>query len=350
VKIAHFIFYGPRRAGIYETTRELVQAEAELGADAKIVDTAFVDEKREPETSFRFDRGVDIATMEWAAEADVFVLHSQVPAPLTGQKPTVVALHGAPEYVFYSEIINHDRGDGGFSTILSYAKQDHMKKFVTFWKRHVDFWGIAIGDEKVAYCPAPVNMKDYSPDGEETQEFKKPGKPNVGFCDTWRPIFKKDPYQAIVGFRKFWEENKEARLHLFGIPSEKRRVPLWDRYIQAVSRQAPLFGDMWEHHPDMSKVYRGLDIVVTPVLDESRILRESLASGVPLVGPIGNSYTEYTCDFFKPDSVAAAIDAAWKDLQSKPKELKAALIDKAKQFSAKESAKAFLKVLEEVVK
>jgi hypothetical protein len=149
--IAHFVNVTPKACGLYESTRELCMAECALGYDAKLVD--MVGNRAEAE-SFRLDRGCEIANAEWAKDADVFVLHSAIPEALWNTKPTVMALHGPPEYVLYSELHGHKEGDGGFRTLVMYSTKPWIKKYVTFWERHVPFWKAVYGDDKIAFVQA----------------------------------------------------------------------------------------------------------------------------------------------------------------------------------------------------
>ena len=352
MKICHFINYGPRLAGMYETCRELCAAECALGHEAKLVDTSWMDaEKPEPNT-FRFDRGVDIATSEWAVDADVHVLHSRIPPKLHGKKPVVMLLHGAPEYLFYSQVFHHNEGDGSHSTILHYGQDKAVKMFVTMWERHVPYWQAILGDDRVKLIPPIVDMLAFSPDGDK-EELKKSGKFNIGFCDTWRPTFYKEPFQVIAGVREYWKKNKDAMFHIFGIPSEKKRAKqygnIWDRHILAVQRQGDFFGMIWELHGGMEKVYRALDVVVTMAVDENRIVRETLATGKPLVAPAGNKHTPYTCQIDNPYSVAETLIRVRSDLEASPDAVKEKSLESIKAMGVENSAKEFVKILESVL-
>lgn len=353
MRIAHFVFYGPKRAGIYETSRDLCLAECELGHDAKLVDTSWHDRKEKPPQTFRFDRGVDVATMEWALGADIHVLHSIIPPPLYGKKPAVVVLHGAPEYVFYSELFRHKDGDGGYTTLINYGKDKRVKKFVTFWPRHEEYWKAIMGDDNVAVVPAPVRAGEYTPDGPK-EEFTKGKAFNVGYCDTWRPTFFKDPYQVLIGMRKFWQRFPEdVSLQLFAIPSDKRRADewggLWDRNINAIKAQGDFFGDIWQLHSNMANVYRALDVVITTSVDATRIVREALSCGTPLVAPYGCPYTNYPCDIGDPKSVADSLCEAKDDLEKKPEDVRQHCLATAQQFSDANAARQFVAVLERVL-
>lgn len=352
MNIAHFVRYGPRRAGMYETTRELCAAECGLGHEAKLVDTEFLETGGSAPTTFKYDRGVDVATVEWAENADVHILHSRIPPDIYGKKPAVMILHGAPEYIFYSQVFRHKEGDGSHSTILHYGADENIKAFVTMWERHLPYWQAILGDDKVFHIPPIVNMEDYTPDGEK-EELKGAGGFNIGFCDTWRPTFYKEPFQILPGVREFWKRQEDARLHIFGIPTEAKRAKIygnvWDKHILALERQGDYIGSIWELHSNMEKVYRALDVVITMAVDENRIVREALASGKPLVAPMGNKYTPYTCQIENPISVAETLERVRNDLQEDPEKVKNTSLDNVKSMGVENSAQEFVKVLESVL-
>jgi glycosyltransferase involved in cell wall biosynthesis len=338
---------------MYETTRELCVAECALGHEAKLVDTTWVENETAPPDTFRFDRGVDVATNEWAAEAEVHVLHSRIPPDLYGKKPIVMMLHGAPEYLFYSQVFRHKDGDGSHATILQYGNDENIRAFVTMWERHVPYWQAILGDDRVSLIPPIVNMGDYSPDGDQEDLKDERAEFNIGFCDTWRPTFYKEPFQVIAGVREYWKKNQDSKFHIFGIPTEAKRARvygnIWDRHILAIQRQGDFFGVIWELHPDMARVYRTLDVVVTMAVDENRIVRETLASGRPLVAPLGNKHTPYTCQIDNPYSVAEVLEKVRKDLQESPDAVRDRSLESVKAMGVESCAEKFLSVVESIL-
>jgi len=341
MKIAHFIFYGPRRSGMYETTRDLCAAECALGHDAKLIDTSWIGKGNPPETS-RIDRGIEVTTLDWALECDYHVMHSRIHDEVFGKKPTVLILHGAPEYCFYSELLNHDKGDRNFSTLLAYKRDERVQKFVTMWPRHLSYWRAILGDENVHLVKAPVNLSEYSPEGKK-HEFQTPGQFNVGFCDTWRPTFFKDPFQIIMGVREFWKLQPDIKMRLFAIPSTRDIV--WDRCIGAIKKEGDFFGEIWELHREMATVYRALDVVVTTTVDASRITRECLSCGTPIIAPVGNPYTPYTVDIGNAEALAKRLCEIRDLLKREPERVKQECLETASQFSSEGTAEAFVEVL-----
>jgi glycosyltransferase involved in cell wall biosynthesis len=351
LRIAHCVHVAPRRSGLYETTRELCYGEIQCGHKAALIDTSWIGKTSAP-TTYKYDRGVDIAPLDWARDADVHVLHSQIPPEILGTKPSVLCLHGAPEYVFYSQLFEHEKGDGGHNTLINYSKMSCFKRFVTFWPRHAEYWKLIYGDDKVVVCPPPCNMEEYKPEGNKYDFGKTIGAPNIGYCDNWRPTFFKDPFQIIAGVRVFWKKYPKAKLQIFGIPSEEVRMKAWggtwDKHILAVKRQGDFVGTLHELFPKMADAYRALDVLVTSTADASRVLREALACGLPVVAPTGCQFTKYTCNIGEPEEVATQIERAVNDRRNNPEAVADECHENAMKFNLDASVGAFLKVLEDV--
>ena len=346
--IAHFVNFTPRLSGLYETAREICEAECHLKHVAKLVDTSWVHTNSPPPITFKYDRGVDIATMEWAKKADIHVLHSIIPKPLLGTKPTVLVLHGTPEYTFFSELMNHKHGDRSFSTLMMYSKMPFIHKYITFWQRHIDYWKPIFGN-KVVYCPPPINLDDYTLHGPKHQ-LTNVGKINIGYCDTWHSILFKNPLQIIAGLYKFVTKHKDIniKLHLFGIPGESKRIDewggIWDKYL-SLMKQYDFIGDLQPTHENMAEIYRALDIIITSSSDINRITRESMACGTPVIGPIGNEAAYKTCNIINPEEVNVTLEKLIQELRINKDRIKTDCVNKVRQFSVIKSTKAFLDIL-----
>jgi hypothetical protein len=131
MKIAHLAIATPGRCGLYETTRELVEAERKLGYDAVIVDPA--------PTQFHpadgEDRGVPVLKEEGALDADVIVNHSGCSGALERlDKPFVLVAHGRPMHSF---IFERDGGSPVYSYWYRKNQDQRYRAVVTFWPEHV---------------------------------------------------------------------------------------------------------------------------------------------------------------------------------------------------------------------
>jgi len=345
MKIAHFVNYGPHQAGMYETTREICEAECKAGHDAFLVDTSFVSTGSHPRSTFTRDRGVDIAPPGVAKGADLHCLHNIIPSDLYGDAPIAMFLHGNPEYSFYSEV---NLGDRSFSTLLGYDKDEKIKQFITLWDRHTSIWESCLSTP-ISYVPSCANMDVFTPEGPK-YEFTNGGDINIGFCDSWRPSCFKDPFKVIPGVIEFakMHPDKKVKLHLFACPSEKKRDKCWDNYLMAVKRNHEIIGDIVNLVEDFAQMYRSLDLVVSPAWEENRVFREAMACGVPVVTGSGCSYSEYQADYMHPNKVADSIHFCVGDLGP---ELSARCRDYAlSQFTPEKTIEALIPIFNSLTK
>ena len=314
MKIAHFINVAPHCSGMYETAREICEAELEGGHDAALINTSWYPKGAPNITSSR-DRGVDVYPISWSLDADIHALHSIVPDQAIGYAPVVVFLHGAPEYTFYDEVFNSYKGDKSFSTLLLWSQDSRYKKFVTLWDRHYEIWKTFFGDS-VEYVPSCVNKHLFVKDGKK-MTLQHPGKINIGFCDSWRETYWKDPFRIFSGVRLFSEKHSGTKLHLFATPSDSIRAEVWNNVMLAIKRHHPdLIGDIWTRITGPDAMYRSLDMIVSTVCEESRIYREALSCNIPVVSNIGLHANKYTADFNSPVSICSALEGCWSDIGS----------------------------------
>jgi len=269
-----------------------------------------------------------------------------------GSKPIVMLMHGMPEYVFYSEVCRHKQGERAFTTILAYAQEGKISRYVTMWKRHVPFWQELLGREKVFYVPPIVDMKEFSPDGPELT-LKNPGTFNIGYCDTWRHSFLREPFNVFAGVKRHHSCFPDSKFHVFGIPNEKRRIEnyggLWDRYIKMLRKGSDFVGDLWQLHDNMPLVYRAMDVVITVSTDESRIIREALSCETPVIGPLGCPFVPYTCKIEGVNSLHSVLKQVREDLEKDPEMVKQKCRDSLQRMGITDNSEAFVKILESVV-
>ena len=64
---------------------------------------------------------------------------------------------------------------------------------------------------------------------------------------------------------------------------------------------------------NIAEVYRSVDMVITPNIIATRIVRESLASGVPIVAPHSCRYTKFHAEPRDVKKFAEAINLCWID-------------------------------------
>lgn len=317
MKVAHFVQFAPHAAGIYETSRDLVLAERKVGINAQMIDYGG---GKPPESSRIWCKDGDVETVspEWSDEADILVRHSAIPKRIYEKgKPIVMCLHGAPEYSFLLEHLGKTR------TLKELIVSNEILKYkacVTFWKQNIFHWEILLPGAKIEYCPAPVDLDKFKPDGKKFKwEKNKFGDFNIVVTNVWRTDYV-TPYSVLFAAAK-WVRDKHpsARVHVFAAPKDNPKYPKNDgpvnRTLLALQK-AGLVGSCFPTIGVLDEVYRSADMLVTPHVLASRTVREALASGCPIVAATGNEYTPYTDHPRNINGFVEAIDNCYRDIQA----------------------------------
>lgn len=329
MKVAHFGICAPHGAGQYETVKDLILAERSVGLDAQFIDFAH-DGKMTCREGLK-DAHITTLPLSWAENADVIISHSAVPRRLIQSKPTVLALHGRPEYSFRLE---YNKVSPVMSAILNKAKENLYKAYITFWPEYLFPLSRIMVERKVYYVPAPVNFDLFNPEGE-AHKFSPSGSPNIVICDMWREDV--IPFNLIFA-AQYFKENfaKDAKLHIYGIDQNKAF-----NFLLSFKRLG-LCGELSGLVRHIADIYRGADMVITPNIIATRIIRESLASGTPIVAPIGCKFTSYQAEPRDHVAFANAMRRCWED-QTDQEGLRASAY---KQFNSQRVGEAMKKLCE----
>lgn len=287
LKVAHFAVYGANQAGIYETARDLILAEREVGIDAQMVDFG---SKAYPTYHSRVgikDGEITTISPDWAKSADILVRHSVIPLEIQAlNKPTILALHGTPEYTFRLE---HVKKSGCLKEAIRSAAK--ATAIVTFWKEYIFEWE-TLFNKKVEYCPAIVDLGKYNPEGKK-YNFDK-DTINIVSTGMWRNEYRM-PYECIWAAAEIVKEQPDVRLHVYGCPVDNRpEAPIKRLMVQL--QRAKLVNTVHGLVTNLPEIYRGADLALTPHVVASRTVRESLACGCPIVAGSNNYYTQYTAN------------------------------------------------------
>ena len=175
LQVAHVVPMTPHKSGMYETARELIYAERQLGIDAFVIDPR-PDEQQVKEmieksktrkllttvkcpychkeieiytdagiknTQTRVpdwteDRGIWSAPMVRIEDSDVIVSHSGLFGMVQYiDKPIVHVMHGIPRSSF---LIGMNGGTPIYALYRRWNKQANFRYFITLWEEHLDFW------------------------------------------------------------------------------------------------------------------------------------------------------------------------------------------------------------------
>lgn len=338
MRIAHFCRFSPHAAGMYETVKDLIFAERAEGIEAEFIDcgTDNLGTVREG----LVDGELKTSPLSWALEnADVVVRHTSVPDSVYKAKPVILALHGRPENSFRLE--QYDISPV-ISSVMKAARNGSHAAFFTFWPEFVFYWKWITGKE--VYCvPAPVSFGEYTPEGKKHDfgEFK--AGLNLVCCDMWRED--NIPFNLIFAAQYFKERYRpDARLHVFGASNVKKGKQF--KFLAPLQRKG-VVGQVSGVVGNLADVYRSADILLTPNVIATRIIRESMASGLPCVAPIGCRYTDYTAEPRDYKAFALAINRCYESITP---ESKAQLRERAlKLFDNKTAALAIKALCEKVL-
>lgn len=327
MKVAHLSVFSPNRCGLYHTAKELVLAERLVGIDARFIDCDGKSKQK--------DGDFETEDLKWAYKADILVRHSVIPTHLQSAGiPVVLALHGRPESSVRLEQSNAMKV---MSSLHNKAKDARYKGYVTFWLEYKEIWSRMIPEEKMFYVPAMVDLKEYSPSNKPFDFGGYNSSPNVLISDLWREDVM--PFNVLFAAAKF-VEGCGGKVHIAGIPKE---------WLLAMSpflttmRKKGLLGYIFGQITFIKGMYTASDILVTPHIIATRSVRESLASGIPIVAGTGNKYTTHTANPMDIEEFAKAIHRCWKDKKQNPRKIAEAA------FGLKQSGEAMKKVLEKIL-
>lgn len=273
MKIAHIAVVTPRRCGLYETTRELVAAERDLGIDARIVDPAPTPLHPGGDN----DRGAKFADESFAFEADVVVNHSGMDGRLDAVEcPVIYASHGRP----LSSFLGERKGEAPVYSYY-YKRGYQSQRFdyvVTFWPEHVGYLQVMFPNTPVEAIPATCDLSFWKPDGPRGYGFHgRKGEVNCVIADAWRNDV--CPFDAINAFILFSRQWSGAKLHIYGLDNNRKGI---EPLLQVMKEEGTL-GEVCGWTLGLENVYRAADVAITPQRILTRSIREAQACGCPVV-------------------------------------------------------------------
>jgi len=343
MRVAHFCRFAPTRSGQYGTTRDIILAEQAMGIDAGLVVTT------EQPPLFYVPGLIDKSTIvnrdwAWGRDADIHVRHTAIPPRYNIlEKPTVMCLHGRPENSF---MLGHLGKTNIYEIVANTAMNHREAAYVTFWKEYLFHWSMLIDKSILQYVPAPVDLGRYCPDGDRFDWGDKNGSPNIVIADLWREDT--TPYNVMHAACYYKQHvNPKAAIHIFGYPPQHQRST---SFLGGTLQRLGLIGHICTPVESMEQVYRAADIVITPHRIATRIVRESLACGTPLVAG-GPGHSPYFADPRSPEEYAAEIDRCWKGIQKdSPDVLRQSCREYAERhFDPAQTAKGLVDIFEGMI-
>lgn len=318
LKTANFSVFGPGRCGLYHTAKDLILSERAMGIDAQICCVEGDKDVRQT------DGQITVQPWQWALDADVWVRHSALHPELEGMdRPIIMALHGRPESSYRLGI---NEGNLIFDCVASRVADQRYRAFIYFWPEFRHHWEAIIPPDKLFYVPAMIDGSAYA----NGKRLDLPGDPKILIADIWRDDL--TPINSIVAAAAYIEQYApKGRIHIVGLPVKKERAVIMP-LLNGLVRKG-VIGSMAGQVGNIADYYATCDVVVTPHTIATRIIRESMSAGLPVVAGAGCQYTRYHADHYDTTAVAGQIDLALRDHRDR-----AYYSNKAEAFFGKKAA------------
>jgi len=346
MKIAHFGNFSPHRAGIHSAARDLILAERSVG-----IDSNYIDWGSEKDATFSRvwlkDGKIESVSPDWAYEADILVHHSCIPERIEKlEKPTVMYLHGRPEYSF---ILDWENKTGCLREEMHRTTLSRYKKFITFWKSHLSTWRYLLPKADLAYVSPPIDLEAYKIEGKKYQfTEKEKGSPNILICDMWREDI--TPFNTVIAALKFVEKYcPTAKIHVIAVPVPGKDNPVID----------PMFGELRKTYhlgkiativSNLDEIMRACDFMISPIGIETRTILEATAIGLPVVAGTKNPLGLYTADPRCIDDTVSAIKKCWNSIKNYKGDIKQDTRKKLEEnFGLEHTGNMVKKIYEEVL-
>jgi len=350
MKIVHFGPFAPNQSGMYEAARDMVIADHMNGHDVFFVDVGAMTtdgKKIEPKDGKEDDRaGLNIisAKPDVCNDADILIYHTGVPDNwvVKNQAPIIMILHGRPASCF---VVEHNGSKQSYSLMAHLATWPRIKKMVTFWDYHVQFWNHIIPKEKlVCFDAPPVDDNRFSPFGSKYDFAGKQGLLNVVIADTWRDDI--NTFEVMNAALDVAKKTTDVMFHLFAL---KNPLPqCWELILQEF-RKANALGATWGRRTDMEEVYRAADIVLSPQRIVTRTVAEPLCCGTPVIADSCCPYVPYKTDVRDPRETSRTLMDALHDLRNYPDNVADAVAKCSNAFSLNNYSESMEKIYEEVL-
>jgi len=300
MRVAHFSVFGPRRCGLYHTAKDLVLAERKAGIDAFMVG---LDRDTNKPLSPQQDGDFVTAAEKKVFDADILVRHTVIPTIYQSVGiPIVLAMHGRPESSVRLQALK-PKENPVISIFDSKTHDQRHKAFVCFWEEYMDIWKYLIPERKLFYVPAPIDLEDYKEAKPYNLGFNN-GKPNILIADVWREDV--IPMNCLFGAAKFITEAcPTGRIHMIGMQDEF--INTMRPFMMNMKRQN-ITGLVGGQQKEVKSFYAACDVVLTPHMIATRIIRESLSMNRPVIAATGCKYTPFQADFFNINSISNALE------------------------------------------
>jgi len=357
MKIFHTAIYGPSKSGIHEAARDMIKADILAGHEVYFIDIGNINSEgiREYQPIGTVDNrgGFKLITSNPRdiEQADIIIDHNGMPQEFLDnnkEAPVIFIVHGRPVDSFRIEQ-QSTKGETSYSYMAKISQRPRVKKMVYFWPEFKSFWDVCFSEEKSIALNYPVmDNNRFNPIGEKyIIKDENRGEYNILICDSWgrKDI---DMFEIINGVIQTGREIKNFKLHFYGVEngSDGFIQPCWELLIKEM-RKLGIMGQIYGRTFEMEKVYRAMDVVLTPHKIITRVVGEALLSGVPVIASNGCTVSQFHCDPHDPYSVSKAII---EFINSDQVQNKKNALEQSKKLSLENYSKEMNKIYKEIIK
>jgi GT2 family glycosyltransferase/glycosyltransferase involved in cell wall biosynthesis len=323
---------------MYGTVRDLYFAEKALGHEVGIIDDV-------SSQYFYGDRygadGVTPVGTDFGDESDIICWHHAMHEPWLNEphRNIVMFLHGTPEFNLFTELYGEERA---LSLIVGAARHNVPKALVTMWARHVPLWE-GLFNREVYLIPAWIDLQAFQPSTLKPE----PDLIRIAMVDHWR--LTREPMGLILGIEWLRKHTqKRIQVDVWGLnemPSDTWKAVLCWPFEHDIIK---LRGNTED---TMKDIYHQADMVVTMSSEETRVVREAYACGVPVVcGHEKLPFTKYSVEPLYAERVAETILRCHQELVNQPQKVRLRLRRYAeKNFDVRVAAREVLNIFKTVV-
>ena len=338
LKVAFVVNYAPGLSGMYGSVRELYFATRTLGLDARIVDDS---DGKSVFGGYGKD-GVTPAGFQFCDEADIICWHHAVHDDWLNEphRNIVMWLHGTPEFNLATELASADKV---LSLTIGAANAKIPKAFVTMWPRHVPIWESLLRT-KVEYIPCWVDLDAFTVSPLKVD----PNVIRIAMVDYWR--LTREPFGLVMAIDRLKKmTSKRIEVNVWGLLEMPNQT--WKAVIQWLVEDGTMILKGNTDKP-MADIYHQNDMVLSMSTEETRVIREAYACGVPVVcGRTVPDVSGYCADSVHPEAVAEQILKCHNDLCANESEIRRRLRDRAEtSYSPNSAARAAAKLFQSVVR
>ncbi|MBW1802481.1 MAG: hypothetical protein JRJ85_17335 [Deltaproteobacteria bacterium] len=319
-RIVHFCNYTPLSAGLYPETRDLIYEELRRGYDAWLIDHTVENNLTFKETLhdslYKEGRVIRIEEDNVSRDADIICWHDWIPEEYMKDrsKNIIMFLHAITTVLFNTEL-------HGGEKVISFLKQvnetiPHCHFYITLWPVQYAYWKNIIRKNLVVTNPIiDTDCIRLKPDTHFDPTHLK-----LVVLDSWRggrePYYIFNAIQLLMERYHSGELPYKVSLDIYGIDPDSI-PPVWHTIIRDDFRQ--YFHFKGRDLPQ--NIYDAHDIILTQVRGdstESRVVREGLLSGTPIVAGLSYvDWTEFKHDCCDLEGYAHQIEKCWNQMQDK---------------------------------